>query len=116
MTLEDAIKTAEREAKAAENIKYEDVARLYCDDTECIDYHLERCKLYASEQRQLAEWLKDYKSLKETGEPTPAKWIKVRGMNEQCSNCKKYFPLSDFNERPFNINYCPNCGAKMYKE
>ena len=40
-------------------------------------------------------------------------WIIVQGMNEQCSNCKKFFPLLDFKCRPFEINYCPNCGAHM---
>ena len=43
-------------------------------------------------------------------------WIIVQGMNEQCSNCKKFFPLIDFKGRPFEINYCPNCGAKMESE
>ena len=40
-------------------------------------------------------------------------WIRVRGMNEQCSECKRFFPLSAFVNRPFSINYCPSCGAKM---
>lgn len=41
------------------------------------------------------------------------KWIKELGINEKCSVCGGYFPLSDFVGRPFDINYCPNCGAKM---
>ena len=41
------------------------------------------------------------------------KWIRVAGMNEQCSVCDKYFPLSYFAGRPFEINYCPNCGADL---
>ena len=40
-------------------------------------------------------------------------WIRVAGMNERCSACYHYFPLSYFLGRPFEINYCPNCGAKM---
>ena len=41
------------------------------------------------------------------------KWIRVAGMNERCSACYHYFPLSDFLGRPFEINYCPNCGERM---
>lgn len=48
-----------------------------------------------------------------TAEPKTGHWIIVQGMNEQCSNCKKFFPLLDFKCRPFEINYCPNCGAYM---
>lgn len=61
--------------------------------------------------RGLLDELEDLPSVqpeRETGE-----WIKVPGMNERCSVCNKYFPLSFFEDRPFEINYCPNCGAKM---
>ena len=44
------------------------------------------------------------------------KWIRVAGMNERCSVCNQYFPLSDFTDRPFWINFCPNCGADMRGE
>ena len=43
-------------------------------------------------------------------------WIRAAGMNECCSACNKYFPLSSFTGRPFDINYCPNCGADMRGE
>ena len=49
-------------------------------------------------------------------EPHEGHWIRVAGMNERCSACNKYFPLSYFTGRPFDINYCPNCGAKMKGE
>ena len=45
--------------------------------------------------------------------PKKGSWKKVPGMNEQCDQCGKYFPLSYFYDRPFEINYCPSCGAKM---
>lgn len=123
MTLEDAIKNAERNAEMTENVKYEDVALLYCDDTECTEYHLERCRLYAKEQRQLAEWLKDYKSLKETGEPTLAKWIHQdklpdswevpEGYMMQAYRCSKCNGLAGFQFGGSKNKYCPYCGAKM---
>lgn len=41
------------------------------------------------------------------------KWKHVAGMNSKCSECGHYFPVIEFEKRPFDINYCPNCGAKM---
>mgnify|MGYP003529198571 CR=1 FL=1 len=41
------------------------------------------------------------------------KWKHVAGMNSKCSVCSHYFPVTEFDSRPFDINYCPNCGAKM---
>lgn len=40
-------------------------------------------------------------------------WKHVAGMNIKCSECGRYFPVKEFDSRPFDINYCPNCGAKM---
>lgn len=41
------------------------------------------------------------------------KWKHVAGMNSKCSVCSHYFPVTEFDSRPFDINYCPNCGARM---
>lgn len=41
------------------------------------------------------------------------KWEHVAGMNSKCSICSHYFPVSEFNSRPFDINFCPACGARM---
>lgn len=41
------------------------------------------------------------------------KWKHVAGMNSKCSVCSHYFPVIEFDSRPFDINFCPNCGAKM---
>ena len=41
------------------------------------------------------------------------KWKHVAGMNSKCSVCSHYFPVTEFDSRPFDINYCPDCGAKM---
>lgn len=40
-------------------------------------------------------------------------WKHVAGMNSKCSVCSHYFPVTEFDSRPFDINYCPNCGADM---
>ena len=41
------------------------------------------------------------------------KWKHVAGMISKCSVCSHYFPISEFDSRPFDINFCPNCGARM---
>ena len=41
------------------------------------------------------------------------KWKHVVGMNSKCSVCSHYFPVIEFDSRPFDINFCPNCGADM---
>lgn len=40
-------------------------------------------------------------------------WKHVAGMISKCSVCSHYFPVSEFDSRPFDINFCPNCGARM---
>lgn len=72
MTINEAIKHAEEVAEEKETVAntrtFEDgytVDEMYCDDTECINEHLARCKKCGEEHRQLAEWLKDYKRLLE---------------------------------------------------
>ena len=57
MTIDEAIKHAEEVAEELE----EEAVKGCCDDTEIMN----KCIECASEHRQLAEWLKDYKQLKE---------------------------------------------------
>jgi hypothetical protein len=72
MTLDDAIKLAEELAEENQRIVdtgivSDDISidMLYCDDTEVIEEHLTNYQRCAEQHRQLAEWLKDYKRLKE---------------------------------------------------
>lgn len=78
--LDEAIKHAEEVAEANQRvvdtgIVFDDVTidMLYCDDTEVIEEHLANYQRCAEEQRQLAEWLKDYKRLLEP----KTEWIPV---------------------------------------
>ncbi len=65
MTLDEAIKYCEEVAKDMTNVDESELDLMYCGDTECINEHMDRCIKYADEHKQLAEWLKDYKRLKE---------------------------------------------------
>lgn len=40
------------------------------------------------------------------------KWIRHKGRNEQCSVCKRYFPLWML-ENKFDIKFCPLCGSYL---
>lgn len=51
-----------------------------------------------------------------TVEAEPVKhgrWIHHAGMNSKCSCCGRYFPVAEFEQRPFDVNFCIHCGAKM---
>ena len=72
MTIDEVIKHVEEVAE--ENLRvvdtgivFDDVTidELYCDDTEVIEEHLANYQKCAEEHRQLAEWLKELKQLRE---------------------------------------------------
>lgn len=42
-----------------------------------------------------------------------ARWKHVAGMNSKCEACGNYFPVGEFKTRPFDVNFCIWCGAKM---
>lgn len=80
MIIEEAIKHAEEVAEENQRVVdtgvvYDDVTidMLYCDDTEVIEEHLANYQMCADEHRQLAEWLKELKRLREQ-----TRWIPVR--------------------------------------
>lgn len=61
-------------------------------------------------------WLVSNKELFPAAAVAPVEhgfWIHAVGMNSQCSVCGKFFPVKDFWYMPFDINFCPACGAKM---
>lgn len=59
--------------------------------------------------RQLAEWLKDYKRLLKQ-EPKIGHWINIDATHSKCDRCEAVFEIVSENGE---VNYCPNCGAKM---
>ena len=61
----------------------------------------------------LSQYLRDYFMPSAQPERKKGKWVKIPGMNEYCTACNQFFPLSYFQGRPFEINYCPHCGAMM---
>lgn len=72
MTLDEAIEHAEKVAEENQRVVdtgvlYDDVtiAMLFADDTEVIEEHLANYQSCAEEHKQLAEWLKELKHLRE---------------------------------------------------
>ena len=72
MTIDEAIEKENKIAK--ENQKIVDtqivfdnvsISELYCDDTEVIEKHLSNYKKCAEYHEQIAEWLEDYKHIKQ---------------------------------------------------
>ncbi len=42
------------------------------------------------------------------------RWEHHAGMNSKCTYCGNYFPVAEFEKkRPFDVNYCIWCGARM---
>lgn len=66
----------------------------------------------------LDEAIYDIRTLK-AADVQPVKhgrWKHIAGMNSKCSECERYFPVQEFDSRPFDINFCPHCGARMIKD
>ena len=114
MTLDEAIKHAEEVAEEK---------NMQADfDTDYLCYQMSeaernQCKECAEEHRQLAEWLKDYKRLKEQ-ESKMGHWIRFK-TNEngyyhiKCSECGQYWSV-DGHAKMFKR--CFNCGIRMQEE
>lgn len=85
MTLEEAIDHAE------------EVAKIECG----------KC---AEEHRQLAEWLRELKKLREQSKK--GKWIRD-GHHIRCDQCGMYMCDTDREGDRIPTEFCPNCGADM---
>ena len=72
---------------------------------------------YFSEAEAVAGWNKAMGAFNNNA-GHKGKWIESPFMfeNEKCSECGHYFPVGEFMHRPFDINFCPNCGADMRGE
>lgn len=112
MTLDEAIKHAEEVAEEKEN-----EGKLLCQSEGASI----GCLTCAEEHRQLAEWLRDYKRLKEQ-ELKVWHWILAEEQNKEdvendnyrfvCSECQ----CSDIHAKGTKVPYCWKCGAKMESE
>ena len=114
MTLNEAIRHAEEVAEQQmQRIDNLSDIPMFGSSNEDIKL-IEKCEECAKQHRQLAEWLRDYKRLKEqkTGH-----WIECDGWDGdeyyECSVCSEPFVLIDGTPADNLYNYCPNCGAKM---
>ena len=81
-----------------------------CLATDCDNYNGVRCRACAYADAM------DFIDAIPAADVQPVKrgkWKHVAGMNSKCSVCSHYFPVIEFDSRPFDINFCPNCGARM---
>lgn len=104
MTIEEAIRHAEEVAE--QNEKDGDYAK-----RRGFNIYSDECQKCAEEHRQLAEWLKELKALREQ-KRHHGEWI-FKNDNPliptgywECSICKKGRLMVE-------ENFCPNCGAEM---
>ena len=103
MTLEEAIKHAEEVAETNERMVRNGV-------WERGSFTEKKCISCAAEHRQLADWLKELKSLREHKSKT-GKWIKCiddEGFTLPYKNCSECGEIG-----VLRMNFCPNCGLKM---
>lgn len=97
-TLDEAIKQCEETAEKNE------IRASWFRDKE----GYENCIEYANEYRQLAEWLKELKSLRQ--KRPKGHWIYLKHDKARCSECEDIVFIAQMYG---NANYCPNCGADM---
>ena len=123
LDLESAIKRAEEVAEVNQRVidtgiifNNVTIDMLYCDDTELIEEHLANYQRCVEEHRQLAEWLKDYKRLKEQEPKTVlysgdgyADGYMVYDMAEW-PNCSYEYEDGD---KDWGLPFCPSCGQKL---
>lgn len=94
MTLDEAIKHCEEVAEELRNVDMGELDTLYCGDTECIEARKNDCIECASEHKQLAEWLKELKQLREQTRWTPCS-ERLPKENEYVGDVCKYYLIQD---------------------
>lgn len=94
MTLDEAIKHCEEVAEELRNVDMGELDTLYCGDTECIEARKNDCIECASEHKQLAEWLKELKQLREQTRWTPCS-ERLPEENEYVGDVCKYDLIQD---------------------
>ena len=122
MTLDEAIEHEEELAKINQRvvdtgIVFDDVTidMLYCDDTEVIEEHLANYQRCAEEHKQISEWLKELKRLKEQ-EP---KWIPVSErlpMEFEFVNCTCHSLIDDREDWVVETVYIPQPSDSPYSD
>lgn len=94
MTLDEAIKHCEEVAEELRNVDMGELDALYCGDTEYIEARKNDCIECAREHKQLAEWLKELKQLREQ-----TRWIpcseRLPKENEYVGDVCKYYLIQD---------------------
>lgn len=94
ITLDEAIKHCKEVAEELRNVDMGELDALYCGDTECIEARKNDCIECANEHKQLAEWLKELKQLREQ-----TRWIpcseRLPKENEYVGDVCKYYLIQD---------------------
>lgn len=86
---------------------------------EAVIKHLDKCRtdpLFDPDMARICFAISVFIENMQAADVHPVKrgeWKHIAGMNSKCSVCSHYFPVIEFDSRPFDINFCPNCGADM---
>lgn len=94
MTLNEAIKHCEEVAEELRNVDMGELDALYCGDTEYIEARKNDCIECARDHKQLAEWLKELKQLREQTRWTPCS-ERLPKENEYVGDVCKYYLIQD---------------------
>lgn len=101
LSLEEAIKHAEEVVEENEKL------------CKAMPEHSANAFHCAEEHRQLAEWLKELRAIKQTN-TAEWEWVQYKSLpdfgNYHCSKCRHIEHKVD------GFKYCPNCGSRMKGE
>lgn len=106
MELDEAIKHCEDKAKELRKEKH--IMAVIGREREWAD-----CLQCAEEHEQLAEWLTDYKRLKDLEDRPTGEWYYSCQKGWHCSICQQTVKDMPTVMGKANFDYCPHCGAKM---